>query len=304
MHAILTTLSAVMLLAGPLEQGPTVRAAGDSVTVTNCLITLINEVDVPAEEAGVLEELAVVEGQQVAEGTLLGRIDDAQSIKLRDVAKFKLDAAQKEAGNDINVRYARSTRDVADAELQQAVDANLRAPNTVTRAEMRRLALEIRKSELGIEQAEHEQAIAGMTVGIRRAELDVEEESVLRRQLLAPIKGVVEKRYVEKGEWLKPGDPVVQIVRMDRLRIETFLDATNLTPSQVDKQPVAVKVRLPGPRDVVFEGQVVFVSQRVMIGPKFQIRAEVINVDEPAGSGQWLLRPGLNAEMTIVLKKR
>ena len=52
--------------------------------------------------------------------------------------------------------------------------------------------------------------------------------------------------------------------------------------------------------DVTFPGRIVFVSPIVEAGPQFLVRAEVVNRLE---DGQWLLRPGLNAEMIIQLKK-
>ena len=68
----------------------------------------------------------------------------------------------------------------------------------------------------------------------------------------------------------------------------------------VDGQPVRATVTLANGRVETCPGNIVFVSPIVDAGPQFLVWAEVVNRQD---NGHWLLRPGLNAEMSIELKK-
>lgn len=277
---------------------PAVRS--NTETVHNCLVTLIDEAEVPAQEEGALVGIMVHEGQQVTKEEVLAQIDDRKVRMAENVARYELEAAKAEAENNVNVRYAQAAADVAGAEYQQAMEANRKMPNTHPQAELRRLLLEHRKFSLQIEQSEHELNLAGLTTKVKEAQLEAASTDVDRRKIRAPIDGIVVKRYRRVGEWVRPGDPLLRLVRADHLRIEGYLDATKISPSEVADQPVTITVQLPNGRHESFPGKIVFVNPLVEAGMQFLVYAEVTNRQE---NGYWLLRPGLPADMTIQLKK-
>jgi len=102
----------------------------------------------------------------------------------------------------------------------------------------------------------------------------------------------------EKGEWVAAGESVIQVVRVDRLRVEGFLSATEFGPEEIAGRPVLVEVQFAGGRSARFSGNVVFISPLVQAGNKYRVRAEVENRAE---NGHPLLRPGMSATMTIPL---
>lgn len=295
-------VGATLLPAVPQQRRELPYAAGLE-RVENCLVTLIEEAEVPAQVQGVLLDLKVQEGKQVAKDELLAQIDDTQVRAAENVARYELEAAEAEAGNDVNVRFAQAAADVAAAEYQQAIDANRKVPNTHPQAEVRRLLLEHRKYSLQIEQSQHELGIAKVTVKAKQAQLEAATADVERHKIKAPLDGIVVKRYRHVGEWVRPGDPVYRVVRADRLRVEAFLDATRISPDEVAGQPVAIAVKIPRrgkQSEESFQGSIVFVSPLVEAGAQFLVHAEVVNRQE---NGIWLLRPGLTAEMTVQLKR-
>lgn len=298
MHSALIALAATLLLGE--VQGLRAEAPVGSVTISGCLVTPIYEVEVPAQEAGVLMKLEVVEGQHVDEGQLMAGIDDKQARAAAEVAEYKLEAAKEEAGNDVNRRYAEAAAAVAKAEVESAVAANRKAPGAVPQTEINRLLLQQRQFELQIEQAVYELGIAQTSVKVREAEMKAAQEDVAHRQILAPFSGVVEKIHRRKGEWVQPGDPVLKLLQVDSLWIEGFVDASRYTPGDLRGQPVLVTVSLPG-RQEQFQGNVVFASEVIEAGPQFLVKAEVKNRQDPRTS-DWLLRSGMNAVMTIQLR--
>lgn len=270
------------------------------LVLSNCPVSIIDEAQVPARVQGQLLELAVKEGDTVKRGDVLGQIDDAVLKKTLEVKQYQLEAAKKDAENDVNVRYAKWANLVADAEYQQALDANNRAPGAVPQAELRRLLLERGKTSLAIEQAAHDLEVAKLTVQVRQAELAEVEEQLRMYQIVAPIDGVVIKRFLHAGEWVKPGDPVFHLVRMDRLRIEGMVSAETYTPAQLDKAQVVFTVKLPQLGQRQFQGQVVYVSPVVEVTGEFTVWAEIVNIRDEK-TGHWLLRPGLTGELRIRL---
>jgi multidrug efflux pump subunit AcrA (membrane-fusion protein) len=116
-----------------------------------------------------------------------------------------------------------------------------------------------------------------------------------RRILRSPFDGVVVQVFKREGEWVSPGDPVVQIVRIDRLRISGNLSATDWSPSELEGRKVTIKVKLPRGRVLDIPGKVVYVSP-VVFEDQLPIEAEI---DTPMQNGQPLVQAGLPASMTI-----
>jgi multidrug resistance efflux pump len=273
----------------------------DPSKIHDCLITS-KMIDVPAQEQGMLVEIKVRENQQVKKGELLAQIDDRQAAAAKSVADHKLLAAEKEAGNRISVDYAAAKNLVAKAAYQRFVRANEAVPGTTPEIELIKAKLEVVASKLEIDHAEYQLEIAATSVDVRKAELEAARLDVERRKVFAPWDGEVVKRQREDGEWVKPGDPVIQLVQMDRLRIEAFLDGSQLSPADVHKRPVSVEVTLTrGQKPPPFKGEITYVSPLVEAGSRFLVKVEVVNRQDQ--DGQWLLRPGMKAEMTIQLKK-
>ena len=264
----------------------------------HCLVSIKDEVQLPAREPGLLITLDVREGQQVTKGQVVGQVDDTQPQMEKRLATIEQTAAKEQAENDIKVRYSDAAAQVAQAEYEAAIEANNKVKGTFPLTEIRRLKLAWHRAFLEIEQSQIEQRLAAFTYDTRGAELEATEMNIARRKIETPIDGEVVTLLKHAGEWLQPGEPVMRIVRFDTLRIEGFLNASEYDPSEVAGRPVTVEVELARGRRVQFTGQITYVSPLVQAGGEYRVWAEVSNRQE---NGQWLLRPGLNAEMTIQL---
>ncbi len=303
-----TLALATLLLAVPPVATPPVamtpspaRAAAPTATaeilVPHCLVALIDDVQVPALEAGALASVAVVEGQFVAAGQLLAQLDDRQPRLDKLAAELQRDAALAKAQDDIEVRYAEAAFAVAAAELDRALAIDRKNAGSVTQQEIAKLQLAKRRDELQIERSKLEMRVAKMNADVHQASVKSADNALARRQIVAPLPGVVVNLFHEKGEWIAAGDPVVQVVRIDRLRVEGFLSADEVAPEEVAGRAVAVEVTLAGGRNARFPGQIVFISPLVQAGNKYRVRAEVENHTE---NGNPLLRPGMTANLRIV----
>jgi hypothetical protein len=77
--------------------------------------------------------------------------------------------------------------------------------------------------------------------------------------------------------------------------VECFVKASEFDPVDLAGRPVTVRARLARDREAAVTGRVTFVSQTVLRG-NYLVRAEIQNQRE---GEYWLIRPGLDAEMTI-----
>jgi multidrug resistance efflux pump len=271
------------------------KGGGSSPRLVDCLVSLINEAQVAAQEPGVLIELKAFEGQQVQEDEQVAQIEDSQPRFKGQAARAELNAAKEKAANDVDIRYAKAASDVAKAELDVSLEAVKNTPRSVSRVEINRQELTWKRGKLEIERAQSEQKIAGLTADVKKVEVDAALEAVQRHKIRSPIAGQVVQVHLHKGEWVKPGDPVLRVVNLERLRVDGFVNIGQFGPAQLIDRPVVVDVLLQG-RKVSFNGKIMNVSPLVESRGDYQVTAHVENRKE---NNHWLLLPGLSAEMEI-----
>ena len=87
--------------------------------VARAVVKLIDDVEIPAEEAGRIMAVQVREGDRVEEGkTILAQMDDSHAAAALRIADADHKATQEKARNDINVRNAKAAAEVAKADLE------------------------------------------------------------------------------------------------------------------------------------------------------------------------------------------
>ncbi|MBI1902872.1 MAG: HlyD family efflux transporter periplasmic adaptor subunit [Planctomycetia bacterium] len=295
MTATLFLFVALLGITGP-DDGDD-DATREPAVLDTCMVSVIQRADVPAQAPGLLVSLTAREGVQVEEGAQLAQVDDSQAEAVVTLKKAEAARAEAEVRNDINVRYAKAAEQVADADYQQVVEANKKVPGAIQATELRLKYLEWQRAALQIEQAQFDVTLAKKTLEARTAELTAAEIDVARRKVTAPFGGVIVELHKQPGEWANAGEPILHLVRLDKLRVEGFVDAAKLGPADVDGKPVLVEVRLERDRTASFEGRIVFVDPFVQQpGGTYKVWAEVENRRE---NGHFVLRPGHKVKMKI-----
>ena len=71
----------------------------------------------------------------------------------------------------------------------------------------------------------------------------------------APFKGEVVEVYKKVGEWVQPGEPIVHLVRLDRVRVKGFVYAKSASPTEVIGKPVEITVFTAGGKQHTVKGQ-------------------------------------------------
>lgn len=274
---------------------PVVAAAQD-VRIDRCLVSLIVDRQIAAQEAGLLVSLQVREGVAVAEGAVLGHVNDSQAQLSRKSAVAQQAIAEERANEDVEIRYAQAAASVAEYEYKVNREANDRVPGARSVTELQRLLLQHRRAMLEIEASQHRQKVARLEGEAKAVEVEAADDAILRRQVIAPLAGEVVEVYRHVGEWVQAGDAVVRLVQLDRLRIEGFVNAAQYSPDEIQNRPVSVTAQLARGRVEQFTGQIVHVHPQVNASGEYRVWAEVVN---RRSGDAWLLLPGMYAEMSI-----
>ncbi|WP_426756579.1 efflux RND transporter periplasmic adaptor subunit [Myxococcus sp. Y35] len=179
---------------------------------------------VRAEVGGTILDLKAQQGQVVKKGEELARIEDA-------TLKDQLIAATAA------VRTARSTLQVAEAELERS--AKLAKAGVITQRDFER-------AQLSLEQAKGQLAEARSRQALSREQLD-------RARVVAPFEGVVSERQASAGDVVQPSAPLFTVVDPRTLRLEASVPAAQLEQVQVD---TPVEFHVTGYGDRAFRGTV------------------------------------------------
>ncbi len=298
MNAFVLTLVAAAL-TGPLQEEATaVPSSGQGLYVDRCIVTLIDDINVPAREAGLLEELMVSEGVEVKKDQLLGKLDKTDALTAQSIADIEVTIAQRQAESTVEADAALKAAEVSSAELDESKAINVAAPGTVPKTQLRREKLTMERAMLQHQAAMIQQSVAMDTHGLREAELEAATNRVKRHNVKSPVDGVVAQVIRRPGSWLQPGEPVMRIVGMNRLRVEGMVEGSEASPGQILNQAATIIVDCGVEGDKPFKGVVNFVSPMVEANGKYRIWVEVTNTKV---NGHWAIRPGLEATMDIRL---
>ncbi|MCA9149279.1 MAG: HlyD family efflux transporter periplasmic adaptor subunit [Planctomycetales bacterium] len=288
----LTFLAMCLTLAGAAQ----ISRAAEPGVIEGFYLVAIQDVRVPATDAGMLVSIEVEEGDVIEEGQLLARVDDREATMAKTVAEYEYRAAKKQAENEISVEAAVKSEEVSKAEYDAATEANRKVPGSFGETEVRRLDLTWKRSGLQKELAIYENEIAAATAWAKLAQVKQAETMIERRKLTAPHSGIVVEKLRQKGEWVAPGDPVAHIVRMDELRLIVRVDANEYYYKDLEGRPVEVTVMMPGGRTQVVNAKIGFASPVVEEDGAFRAWVNVPNQRDGKG---WLMGPGLPATLKL-----
>ncbi|HUY35513.1 MAG TPA: HlyD family efflux transporter periplasmic adaptor subunit [Pirellulales bacterium] len=296
MSGNLWILTAAIALTGSDDA----RSVRDEVAVEECDVHLKDDVAVAAQEAGILTEINVREGNTIEEGDLLAKINDSKAQMAKLVAQAEHKVALAEAESDVSIRYSEKAAEVAWADHNLHALANTKQKNSTPLAEMMKLKLQAQKGDLEIEKAELERKVAKLTSEAKDAAVQAADDDIVRRRVTSPISGMVVEVAKQRGEWVNPGDMVARVLRLDKLRVSGELKIANVDPASVMGRPVRVVATRTGAKQEEFVGRVVFVDPRVTQSGTFHLLADVDNRQE----GQvWLLHPGINNAQMFVQRE-
>ncbi|MBM7622618.1 efflux RND transporter periplasmic adaptor subunit [Sporohalobacter salinus] len=228
-------------------------------------LSAYRKVSLVPEISGVVREIKFEENDQVKEGQLLLKLDQA-------IEKAELEKAEG------NLEVARARLDNARKNFKRI--KSLYEKNVTSKSEY-----DSTKSKYEVARAQVKQA---------KAALNSAETKLNKTTIESPIKGVIAQKKIELGEMATTGKPVAEIVQLRPLEFEGSISTTDLTKVDVGQK---VTVAVDSYPKQTFIGEISKVASTVDPSNRgLKVTVEVANKE-------LLLKPGMFAEGKILINE-
>ncbi len=297
----ITLLSLMMLISGPPAGADAAPASASGHEVERCLVVVIDEAEVPAREAGVIAEISAGPGDQVQAGQAIARLDSDDARARVEVAGSEFKLSEYESNSRAKVEVAAAEAEVTESEFLQGADLPpSRREGELSEQRLRRLLLAPRRAGLATASAELDHQLLALKTKVKGALLAEAKLALQHRGIVAPLDGEIVEVHKHAGEWVSPGEPVMRIVRMEKLRVEGYVPASDFAPQEIIRAKATATIYLARGREVKLPCQITHASAVIETSGQYRIWAEIENRKE---NGQWMLQPGLSATLKLHLKQ-
>jgi HlyD family secretion protein len=223
-------------------------------------------------------DLPFDEGQWVAAGTQLARLDDSDYQKQVDVDQAALTVQQRELASSFEklaVAKANVTSDEADL-AQKTIDYSrshrlfqqgvigAQANDLATTAAKQSRATLVR-DQANVRAAETDVEVAKASIEQARQTLQLANITLGYTVLRAPFSGVILVRQAELGEVMLPGSPVMTLADLDHIWLRGYISETDLAQVRWG-QPATITT--DSYRGKTFHGRVSFIASDAEFTPK------------------------------------
>ncbi|HLA77964.1 MAG TPA: efflux RND transporter periplasmic adaptor subunit [Vicinamibacteria bacterium] len=287
------------------------------------------EARVGFQAAGRVEEILVREGDRVAQGQVLARLDTAETEARRRQALAQIAAARAlldeltRGSRPEEVAQARSALAAAAERLLDAERDRERMRSLHQAGAVSRELLD--KSALAGEVAAHQRAQAleqlrlleqgprAERIEAQRAQLDqaeaalsVIDANLANMTLRAPFPAVVSVRHREPGEAVSPGAPVLTLTNLDDRWVRIYVREDRIGAVQLGQ---AAALSSDTYRGKTYTGEVTFISPQAEFTPKsVQTTEERVKLVYAVkvritGDDGHDLKPGMPADVALSLKR-
>lgn len=227
--------------------------ARDESVVTGTL-RAVSRAEIAAQEAEAVAEVLADEGDRVAKGDRLVRLDGRRLDAQVAEARARLASAKKLVSQQ-------------EAELERAkTDLSMKTGLLEDKAISRSEFLDAERA-LAVEQAQQEASV--QSVAEEESRLDLLEIRRGDLEILAPFDGVIAERHVEPGEWVGAGQAVMTLVTVDPL--EAWMSVPERHLGDVAGRPEGIHVRLSSSGEV-------FTPTKVAVVPDVEPRSQLFTV--------------------------
>jgi HlyD family secretion protein len=225
-----------------------VRETIVSVVPTNGKVEPVESAIAHAERSGAVEEILIQQGQHVAKGDELLKLDASDAIAEREGAESRIaqirtqlevisdggssaERARLEsdlATAQVNLDHART--DYQDAQRRQAEQIVTKAEVAVRKQKVDELEVQVKglKDQKAALVAPTDRASAEARLRDAQATLKLADVKLSQSVVRAPIDGEVYQFDLKRGSYLNAGDTVAMIGRLDRVNVKVYVDERDL----------------------------------------------------------------------------
>ena len=268
---------------------------------TLCVVRALDEVEVPSRRDGLIDQLLVRRGSTVTEGQLLATLDVTDKRLQLKVAEAQLQQAQTKSENEGLVKSSEAAVDRArlESKLMRELGAD------AVYLEKFRMENSLEKALAELQSTENQLDQDRLQVDIERHELKVLENDIEQTRTTSPVSGIVRETTRDQGEWVRQGEPILTVTRLDRLLAEGFVDSSVVPVHAVIGATATVTFRYNDQDEpTIISGLIVDRSSpNLELDGKYPVWVEFDNITVPVHpeGEHWLIRPGMRGSLSIEL---
>ena len=261
------------------------------------------ETTVYGEQSGALMAFNVEEGDVINNGKEVGLIDTTQlwlKIQQAGATKSVYQSQKPELEKQIAATRQQLVKAKQDQQRYKELVADGAAPSKM---------LDDANSQVEVLQRQLDAQISSLTVSTnaldkQMAATDVQTDQ-LRDQLrkchiLAPTKGMVLEKYVERGEFVSTGKPLFKIADTENMYLRAYVTSTQLKDIKVG-QKATVFADYGNGEKKEYQGKVTWISTRSEFTPKTILtddeRADLVYAIKVAIKGDGYVKIGMYGEV-------
>lgn len=228
------------------------------------------ETTVYAEQSGALMHLDITEGQEVAEGQEIGLVDTTQiELKIAQMkATREVYSAQKP---DTEKQIAATKEQLAKARLEQK-----RYSELVNDGAAPRKMLDDANSQVQVLQRQLEAQLSALNTSSRSLDKQMDAtdtqicqlyDQLYKCHIRIPMQGTVIEKYVEQGEFVTVGKPLLKIADTKHIFLRAYVTSVQLKDIKLG-QKVKVFADYGADNKKEYEGIISWISSRSEFTPK------------------------------------
>jgi RND family efflux transporter MFP subunit len=274
----------------------------DQLVVVTGTLAAEQEIVLGMKVSGRLAEVSVDLGSAVQKDQPVARLDTTDfQLRVRQAdaalqqARVRLGLPPDGESEDIEleqtngVRQARAQMDAARNHLDRMMlllEKGLVPKTDVNDANLRFKVADAQYAD-SLDEARNRQAILAQ----RRSELEIARQQLADAVLYAPISGMVRQRSANVGQYLVAGAPIVTLVQMNPLRLQTAVPEREARSIRTGQSVHVTVEGAPG----VHQGRVARIS------PSFDEANRTLLVETEVSNAANILRPGAFSRAEIVV---
>ena len=135
---------------------------------------------------------------------------------------------------------------------------------------------------------------AALKMDMALAKVENVRSQLEKKSIISPISGIVEKKYVEKGEFISPGMPVAGIIDISRVKVEAAIAEKDLSYFRKGVEAEIFFNAYAGER---FKGKVDYVS------PDVDRKAGTFSIEINLDNKDKRFKPGMMARVRLVKER-
>ena len=268
------------------------------------------ETTVYAEQSGALMMFGVEEGDIMQQDKEVGLIDTTQLwLKLQQAGVSK--SVYQSQKPELEKQIAATREQLAKAKQDQ-----LRYKELVADGAAPSKMLDDANSQVEVLQRQLAAQISSLTVSTNALERQMEATDVQADQwrdqlrkchILAPTKGTVLEKYVERGEFVSTGKPLFKMADTENMFIRAYVTSAQLKDIKVGQQATVFADFGDGQKRN-YQGKVTWISNRSEFAPKTILtddeRADLVYALKVAIRNDGYVKIGMYGEVRFASEKR